>query len=182
MLIDIQCLETVSNLYGRTPNPFNTSLTAGGSSGGEGALIACRGSILGIGTDSGGSIRVPAAFNGLYSLKPTNRRISYKGNMNNSPGLGSGSSIGPMAHSLRDLQLIAKVLIDDEPWLRDAAVVEKPWIEAQAKSKFVIGLIEWDEVVMPHPPIQRAVQLSKAKIEAAGYEGKIKCLVERGLS
>src|SRR6266516_2863279 len=53
-------LETSSNIYGVTVNPFNRSLTAGGSSGGEGALLGMRGSCLGIGTDIGGSIRSPA--------------------------------------------------------------------------------------------------------------------------
>lgn len=59
-----QCLmhlETASNLYGVTVNPYNRSLTSGGSSGGEGALLGLRGSCLGIGTDIGGSIRSPAA-------------------------------------------------------------------------------------------------------------------------
>lgn len=82
-------LETVSNLYGTTTNPHNTGLTPGGSSGGEGALIAMRGSLLGIGTDIGhnlrslkigvplltmcdlgGSIRVPSAFSGIFGIKP----------------------------------------------------------------------------------------------------------------
>ncbi|KAF3909248.1 Acetamidase [Dactylellina cionopaga] len=58
-------LETSNNLYGVTVNPFNRNLTSGGSSGGEGALIGIRGSCLGIGTDIGGSIRSPAANNGI---------------------------------------------------------------------------------------------------------------------
>ncbi|KAH8897576.1 general amidase [Thozetella sp. PMI_491] len=165
------CLETVSNLFGRTLSPFNTSLAAGGSSGGAGALTACRGSLVGIGTDSGGSIRVPAAFNGLYSLKPTKARLSYKGNANNSPGLGSGSAIGPMAHSVRDLTLITKVLLDDQPWDSDAAVVYKPWSDDQLlHSNITIGLIEWDGVVMPHPPIRRAIKIARARLEAAGHK------------
>jgi amidase len=61
----------VSNLWDRTLNPANNLLSAGGSSGGEGALLARLGSPIGIGTDSGGSIRAPAAFNGLYALKPS---------------------------------------------------------------------------------------------------------------
>ena len=53
--------ETVNHLFGRTLNPYNRSLTSGGSSGGESALLAFRGSPLGVGTDIGGSIRMPAA-------------------------------------------------------------------------------------------------------------------------
>jgi Asp-tRNA(Asn)/Glu-tRNA(Gln) amidotransferase A subunit family amidase len=65
----IMHLETNSNIYGRTVNPYNRDLTAGGSSGGEGALIGFRGSLLGIGGDIGGSIRCPAAHNGIYGFK-----------------------------------------------------------------------------------------------------------------
>lgn len=167
-------LECVSNLYGRTLNPFNTSLTPGGSSGGEGALIACRGSILGMGTDSGGSIRAPAAFNGLYGLKGTSSRISYKGNMNNSSGMGSASSIGPMAFSIRDLKLVTKVLVNDQQWLKDASVVAKPWNDIlEKKKRLSIGLIEWDGSVMPHPPIRRALEMTKNRLLEAGHEGKL---------
>lgn len=168
-----QALETNSNLFGRTLNPFNILLTPGGSSGGEGALIACRGSLIGIGTDSGGSIRVPAAFHGLYGMKPTSSRVSYKGNQNNSLGLGSASSIGPLAVSIRDLKLCMKVMVDDQHWLQDGTVIEKPWQTLHLEgTKFNIGVIEWDGRVMPHPPIQRAVRVAREKIVAAGHFGE----------
>lgn len=67
--------ETVNAVYGTTVNPFNRNLTCGGSSGGEGALIAMRGSPLGVGSDVGGSIRIPAAWQGLYGLRPSYNRI-----------------------------------------------------------------------------------------------------------
>ena len=72
-------LETSSNLYGTTVNPYNRTLTAGGSSGGESALLALRGSCLGIGTDIGGSVRSPAANCGIYSLRCTTHRIPSGG-------------------------------------------------------------------------------------------------------
>lgn len=59
--------ETVNNCYGRTVNPLNRALTSGGSSGGESALIAMCGSPLGVGTDIGGSLRIPAACTGIVS-------------------------------------------------------------------------------------------------------------------
>lgn len=68
-------LECSSNLYGATVNPYNTKLTSGGSSGGEGALLGLRGSCLGIGSDIGGSIRSPSANNGLFGLRPTTYRL-----------------------------------------------------------------------------------------------------------
>lgn len=62
--------ETVNNIIGYTWNPKNRNLSSGGSSGGEGALIGAGGSPVGFGTDIGGSIRIPAAFNGLYAFGP----------------------------------------------------------------------------------------------------------------
>ncbi len=72
-------LETSNNLYGVTVNPFNRSLTSGGSSGGEGALLGLRGSCLGVGSDIGGSIRSPSANCGLYGLRPSSYRVPTDG-------------------------------------------------------------------------------------------------------
>lgn len=126
---------------------------------------------MGMGTDSGGSIRIPAPFNGSYSLKPTPRRISYKGNNNNASGLGVSSSIGPMAHSVRDLTLVAKVLIDDASWMKDPFVVQKPWSPpSDLSTPLRIGVMAWDGYTMPHPPIQRALATAKEKLHAAGHD------------
>lgn len=65
----LMALDSHNNIFGRVINPANRHLTPGGSSGGEGALVAMRGSPLGVGTDVGGSIRIPAACNGLYGVK-----------------------------------------------------------------------------------------------------------------
>ena len=64
-------------IYGQTLNPHNLQKTSGGSSGGEGALIGAGGSVLGIGTDIGGSIRIPSAFCGICGYKPTARRLRW---------------------------------------------------------------------------------------------------------
>lgn len=64
-------METISNVWGETNGAYHSGTSCGGSSGGEGVLLAMRGSPLGIGTDIGGSIRIPCAFNSLYGLKPT---------------------------------------------------------------------------------------------------------------
>jgi amidase len=69
--------ESNNNIMGYVWNPKNRNLSAGGSSGGEGALIGARGSPLGFGTDIGGSIRIPAAFNGLFGLRASAGRIPY---------------------------------------------------------------------------------------------------------
>lgn len=69
-------IETTNNLWGTTRNPWNKERCPGGSSGGEGALISSRCSFLGIGSDIGGSIRIPAEFCGIFGLKPGSKRIS----------------------------------------------------------------------------------------------------------
>lgn len=69
--VAMMMMETDNNVWGPTLNPYHRGLSAGGSSGGESALIAMRGSPLGIGTDIGGSVRIPAAFCALYGLRPS---------------------------------------------------------------------------------------------------------------
>lgn len=71
--------ECSNPLWGRSTNPYNDQYTCGGSSGGEGALLAMDGSAIGIGSDIGGSLRIPAAYCGIYSLKPSTGRISFGG-------------------------------------------------------------------------------------------------------
>lgn len=71
--------ECSNPVWGRTTNPWNDKFTPGGSSGGEAALLAMDGSAAGIGTDIGGSLRIPAAYCGVYSLKPASGRTSYFG-------------------------------------------------------------------------------------------------------
>ncbi|QRV80630.1 amidase [Ceratobasidium sp. AG-Ba] len=74
--------ETYNNVFGRTLNLHNRSLTPSESSGGEGALLAMRGSPLGVGTDIGGSVRIPASASGIYSLRPSYVRFPYYGVLN----------------------------------------------------------------------------------------------------
>lgn len=63
--------ESVNSIYGRSNNPYDNRRIPGGSSGGEAALISAAGSVIGIGSDIGGSIRMPAYFNGIFGLKPS---------------------------------------------------------------------------------------------------------------
>jgi amidase len=79
-------LQTVSNLWGRTVNPFHRGFSAGGSSGGDGALVGMHGSPFCPSTDIGGSIRAPATFNGLYGIRPSSERIPKGGLTTSAPG------------------------------------------------------------------------------------------------
>ncbi|KAL9637638.1 MAG: hypothetical protein Q9164_002071 [Protoblastenia rupestris] len=92
--------ETVNNIIGYTTNPKNRNLSSGDSLGGEGALIGLKGSPVGLSSDIGGSIRVPAAFNGLYDIKPSSGRLPYEGMANSMDGQNSILSVvGPLSHT-----------------------------------------------------------------------------------
>jgi amidase len=92
--------ETVNNIIGRTTNPRNKDWSCGGSSGGEGAMIGMRGGVIGVGTDIGGSIRIPSAFNFLYGIRPSHGRMPYARMANSMEGQETVHSVvGPIAHS-----------------------------------------------------------------------------------
>jgi len=93
--------ETVNNVIGRTVNPRNKNWSCGGSSGGEGAMVGFRGGIIGVGTDIGGSIRVPSAFNFLYGIRPSHGRLPYAKMANSMEGQETVHSVcGPITHSI----------------------------------------------------------------------------------
>lgn len=146
---------------------------SGGSSGGEGALVGMHGSPMGLGTDIAGSIRVPCAFNGIYGIRPSTRRLSYDGITSNvRGGLAIQAAIGPMAHSIRDVELICQLATKAEPWYYDPGVIRKEWTARPlVDGKLTIGVLKFDGVVMPHPPILNALEAAAAKLTAAGHEG-----------
>ena len=167
-------LETSSNLWGVTVNPFNRNLTAGGSSGGEGALLGLLGSCLGVGTDIGGSIRSPAANNCLYGLRPSALRLSMKGILD--AGEGSESilgTVGPLSTTLSGVKVFMKSIIDTKPWLSDPSLVSLPWREQsqllnlQRTGKLKVAVMWDDGVVTPHPPIRRVLREVVEKLKKA---------------
>src|SRR5437660_4794334 len=103
--------ETDHLTYGRTSNPWDLSRTAGGSSGGEAAAIAACCSAAGVGSDGGGSIRVPAHFSGICGLKPTPGRIPATGHFPNSVGpFALLGVVGPMARTVADVQALFEIM------------------------------------------------------------------------
>src|SRR6266446_4647354 len=103
--------ETDNLLYGRTNNPWDLTRTAGGSSGGEAAAIAAGLSAGGVGSDGGGSIRVPAHFCGICGLKPTPGRIPSTGHFPVSAGpFALLGVVGPMARTVADLKVLFEVM------------------------------------------------------------------------
>ncbi|CAH4030027.1 unnamed protein product [Pieris brassicae] len=104
--------ETYNTIYGRTNNPYDTARMVGGSSGGEGALQAAGGSMFGIGSDIGGSIRMPGYFNGVFGHKATRKTVSNEGNF---PPVTQEAedaclAMGPLTRFAVDLKPILKIL------------------------------------------------------------------------
>ncbi|KAJ9092883.1 hypothetical protein QFC20_007256 [Naganishia adeliensis] len=160
----IMHLETDSYL-GPTTNPYNRfEISPGGSSGGEGALLAMRGSPLGIGTDIGGSIRSPASACGLYGFKPTAGILPLIGFRNHGCILGVDRippTQGPMGHSIRDLELYMQVVLAAEPVLREPNLFPYRWSSSETPSPakhLRIGYFLDDGVVVPTPPVIRGMQ------------------------
>ena len=178
--------ETVNNIIGYTFNPKNRNLSSGGSSGGEGALVSIRGSPVGFGTDIGGSIRIPAGFNGLYGLRPSTGRLPYEGMANSMDGQNTVLSVvGPIGTTAASCRLVTKALLSQQPWLHDPLVHEIPWRSEEERSvqdllnfvgeavpsekKLAFGIIHSDNVVTPTAPIRRAIELVTKALEAAGH-------------
>ncbi|KAL3426827.1 hypothetical protein PVAG01_00336 [Phlyctema vagabunda] len=171
----LMALETVSNIYGRTTNPHNRSLNPGGSSGGEGALIAMRGSLLGVGTDMGGSIRCPAAFCGIYGLKPSIARNPHSGLAGNYGGMENiVGVVGPMATCVEDIRIFQEVILAPHPWNYEPSLVRLPWNpdspDALLPVKLKIGIIWDDSVVQPHPPIMRTLKAAAKALTDARHQ------------
>ncbi|MCJ1389035.1 hypothetical protein MMC18_001889 [Xylographa bjoerkii] len=170
----LMMIETSSNIYGTTLNPHNTSLTPGGSSGGEGALIALRGSCLGVSTDiaiEGGSIRVPAANCGNYGLRPTSHRIPLVGLA--APQMGSEQIwpvIGPQSTTLEGIKLFMSTVLAAKPWMNDPSLVPLSWkanegsLARKGLQRIKIGVIWSDKVVKPQSSILRALEEMVAKL------------------
>ena len=159
--------DSDNNVFGRTLNPRNELLTAGGSTGGEGALIALRGSLLGVGTDIFGSIRIPSVCNGIYGFRPSVGLVPHDGVRDlNVPGTdGIRSTAGPMATSIRDCRLFLKTLMQTGTWRYDSTVVSLPWTNVKAKERLRIAVVENDGIYTPSPPIRRAMKEAATLVE-----------------
>ncbi|XP_055587613.1 fatty-acid amide hydrolase 2-B-like [Uranotaenia lowii] len=104
--------ESYNHITGRTLNPYDNRRTAGGSSGGEGALIGSGASLFGVGSDVAGSIRMPALFNGIFGHKPTADVISIKGHfpMASDPKFSQLLTVGPMCRYAKDLPALVHIM------------------------------------------------------------------------
>lgn len=197
--------ETDNLIYGRTNNPYDLTRTPGGSSGGEAALIAACGSPLGLGSDCAGSVRVPAAFCGIASIKPTSGRLPRTGHV---PPAGLWFEalwqIGPMARHTEDLVLALKLLAGEDgedftsppvPLLEDANAHNAriafftyngfarctPEVESAVRRCAAFLLRAGCRVKEVQPPgVEQAYELELALLGADGVEGVDRYLKEVG--
>ncbi|CAM5162826.1 unnamed protein product [Natator depressus] len=168
-LLNFDCSNLI---FGQTVNPLDHTKTPGGSSGGEGALISSGGSILGIGTDVGGSLRFPAAFCGICALKATGGRLSKKGVVACIPGQKSAVvGIGPMARDVDSLALCMRALLCEDMFQLDPTVPPLPFNEEVFSSSrpLRVGYYDTDSFTMPGPSMRRAVLETKQLLENAGH-------------
>ena len=168
-LISFECANP---LFGVSRHLQSALHTCGGSSGGEAVLLAGGGSVLGIGTDIGGSVRIPAHFSGCYALKCTSKRLSTQGFRASVPGQEAIPGVaGPMAMHVDDLVLLLRELLVEEAWLQDSELVPLP-LDVEAVNQtgpLRVGYYVDDGFVPPSPACARAVYETVAALEAAGH-------------
>ena len=160
--------ETRNPVFGVTKNPWSSAHAPGGSSGGEGAALAIGLSALGVGTDIGGSIRVPAAWCGIAGLKPTLDRWSNRGSNGALVGQEAiRSQVGPMARTAADVALFFRAL---EPRYMAAHDPLVSPTAAQSDKPVRIGFYDDDSIVRPSPAVRRAIEQAGVALGRRGYE------------
>lgn len=150
-------IQTYNDVYGVTHNPRNRAHTPGGSSGGAAAALAAGLTPAEVGSDVGGSIRIPAHFNGVFGHKPTRDIVSLRGHIPGTPGTESQADLvegGPLARTADDLAFILKIIagprmIESRYWR-----LELPECPHEKLSDFRVGT--WFED--PNCPIDRSIQ------------------------
>ena len=166
----LMAYETANLLHGATRNPWDLERSPGGSSGGESAAIAAGMSAAGLGSDSGGSVRVPAHFTGICSLKPTPGRVPGRGHL--PPCVGPFSTlgaIGPMARTMRDVTHLFGALSG-----QDADDPASPRVLLRGHSprdlrRIPIGFFEDDDIVPVTPETRAAVKAAAQCLRDQGF-------------
>jgi len=154
--------ESANPVFGQTNNAHNVRYSAGGSSGGEGAIVAAGGSPLGIGSDIAGSVRIPAAFNGCVSLKPSAGRVPSEEHLPLPPEeIYEWNTAGPLARRVEDLDLALRVLsrtpVQD---YREISLHERPL------STFLVDPIPLIGKV--HPQVAQTVRMAEGALRSSG--------------
>jgi amidase len=161
--------DSVNLVYGATRNPHDRSRSAGGSSGGEGVAVATAMTAFGIGSDVGGSIRIPASWDGVLGLKPGRGVTSMLGHFPRENGVSFQlmAEIGPLARAVEDLELLLPVLARPNP--RDPDVVPGA-LRPVTGDKPRVAVFEEDGLQAVAGVCRDAVRRAADALSAAGYE------------
>jgi Asp-tRNA(Asn)/Glu-tRNA(Gln) amidotransferase A subunit family amidase len=163
--------ETDNLLYGRTNSPWDLECTPGGSSGGEAAAIAAGMSAGGVGSDGGGSIRVPAHFSGICGLKPTPGRVPATGHFPASSGpFALIGVVGPMARTVEDVKALFEVMQGPDDGDTCAAPVPLRWPTVDEAATLRIGYFEGDGRIPVTSETRAAVRTAAEGLRAAGFQ------------
>ena len=163
--------ETDNLLYGRTNSPWDLARTPGGSSGGEAAAIAAGMSAGGVGSDGGGSIRVPAHFSGICGLKPTPGRVPSTGHFPPSGGpFALIGVVGPMARTVADVKALFEVMQGPDDGDTCAAPVPLRWPSDEEARNLRVGYFEDDGRTPVTPETRAAVRTAAEALRRAGFQ------------
>ncbi|MGH9454692.1 MAG: amidase, partial [Terriglobia bacterium] len=166
----LMAYETDNLLYGRTNNPWDVSRTAGGSSGGESAAIAAGLSAGGVGSDGGGSIRIPAHYTGICGLKPTPGRIPATRHTPTPAGpFALVGVVGPMARTVADVRRLFEVMAGYDAGDPSSAPAPVRNVTAAEVRKMKIGFFEADGRTPVTAETQEAVRRAAQALADAGF-------------
>ncbi|KAJ7680739.1 amidase [Mycena polygramma] len=161
--------ECNNPIWGRTSNPYNAAYSSGGSSGGEACMLAFDASVIGLGSDIAGSLRIPASYCGVYSLKPGIGRVSDYGAKESFPGFDGVKSVcGPMARCMDDLELACRVSFGAQGVYNDHPPL--PFRNVTLPKKLRFGYYTSDGIMKGSPACIRAVEETMEALRLAGHE------------
>jgi amidase len=164
--------DSDNSLFGRTVNAHKNGFVGGGSSGGEGVLVAFGGSAIGIGSDASGSVRIPALSNGVIGVRPS----GYRWPLDGAPVFGRGYMgttmvglvyvTGPLCRSMRDARLISRLVSEAEPWVQSPFLNPSPWLGLQIPTHRPIRIAVWHDHDYLHilPPVKRGLDLAESRL------------------
>jgi fatty acid amide hydrolase 2 len=156
-------MESNNKVYGRTNNPYDPARTAGGSSGGEGSIIGAGGSPFGVGSDIGGSIRMPAFFNGVFGHKPSGGLVDNTGQIPlETPGIRTYLTTGPLARRAEDLAPLLRVFVGGD---RDAFRADPSEVDV---GKLRVVTVEGDGKTEVEPALLAAQRRAADALAARG--------------
>ena len=174
--------ESLTRVFGNVKNPHNHRRAAGGSSGGEGSLLASKCSPVGIGTDAAGSIRIPCHFNGVYGFKPSNKRMTRQGVKEVSDWCDSEGNVeivgvtGPMGQCVDDLVEMMKIFLSQDVFQKDILIPPLEFDQKvydstiQNKGSIRLGYFNYDGLFYPCKTVRRAMSETVESCQRFGIE------------